>query len=182
MKSKINTLDEDVEPYERQSYEEDKAWAAFVAYRDLGPAKRSHSATVEALGRPSTYIGQTRKLSSTNTWRQRVIAWDKHQDKIERDKMKIRHLSISKSLQAIGMAGIKGLSDKIKEAKDGANLFDVLNLPPQEIRKYIDDGQKLERLNMGEPGEIKEERNIHSIDDTVRREVDDMIDRAKTKK
>src|SRR3954469_916563 len=72
-------------PWGRQSREGEQAYAAFLAYRDLGP-RRTHEATRVRLGKRPGYLKPIERWSSHWEWRHRARAWDDHlQD--ERDEV-----------------------------------------------------------------------------------------------
>ena len=72
-------------PWGRQSREGEEAYAAFLAYRDLGPY-RTHEATRKGLGKRPGYLKPIERWSAFRDWRQRACAWDDHLQ-AERDKV-----------------------------------------------------------------------------------------------
>lgn len=72
--------------WEPQPGETAKAFAAFCAFRDLPPERRTVPAAFQALhGRPSGGHGgasQWRLWRSKNAWDARVDAWDREQDRV----------------------------------------------------------------------------------------------------
>ncbi len=72
-------------PWERQPREGDEAFAAFLAYRDLGP-RRTHEATRLHLGKRPGYLKPIERWSTLRDWRLRASAWDDHLQ-AERDKV-----------------------------------------------------------------------------------------------
>ncbi len=75
----------EVLPWGRQPREGEEAYAAFLAYRDLGPT-RTHEATRERLGKRPGYLKPIERWSAGRQWRQRSSAWDDHLQ-AERDKV-----------------------------------------------------------------------------------------------
>src|SRR4051794_38120855 len=71
--------------WERRPREGELAYAAFLAYRDLGPG-RTHEATRICLGKRPGYIKLLERWSARRDWRWRAGAWDAHLQ-AERDKM-----------------------------------------------------------------------------------------------
>ncbi len=71
-------------PWERQPREAEEAYAAFLAYRDLGPS-RTHEATRKRLGKRPGYLKPIERWSALRHWRQRSCAWDDHLQR-ERDQ------------------------------------------------------------------------------------------------
>ncbi len=75
----------EVLPWERQPREGEVAYAAFLAYRDLGPS-RTHEAARERLGKRPGYLKPIERWSVLRDWRRRPCAWDDHLQS-ERDKI-----------------------------------------------------------------------------------------------
>ncbi len=74
----------EVLPWERQPREGEAAFAAFLAYRDLGPY-RTHEATRKRLGKTPGYLKPIERWSALRHWRPRAGAWDAHLQ-AERDR------------------------------------------------------------------------------------------------
>ena len=72
-------------PWERQGREGEEAYAAFLAYRDLGP-RRTHEATRKRLGKRPGYLKPIERWSALRDWRWRACAWDDHLQ-AERDEV-----------------------------------------------------------------------------------------------
>ena len=72
-------------PWGRQPREGERAYAAFLAYRDLGP-RRTHEATRLRLGKKPGYLKPIERWSSLGDWRRRANSWDAHLQ-AERDKV-----------------------------------------------------------------------------------------------
>ncbi len=72
-------------PWERQPREGEEAYAAFLAYRDLGP-RRTHEAARVHLGKRPGYLKPIERWSSLRDWRLRACAWDAYLQS-ERDKV-----------------------------------------------------------------------------------------------
>ncbi len=62
-------------PWERRPREGEHAYAAFLAYRDLGPG-RTHEAMRVHLGEQPGSIKPIERWSASWDWRRRVGAWD----------------------------------------------------------------------------------------------------------
>ncbi len=69
----------------RQPREGEQAYAAFLAYRDLGPW-RTHEATRLRLGKRPGYLKPIERWSARRDWRLRAGAWDAHLQ-AERDEV-----------------------------------------------------------------------------------------------
>jgi len=140
--------------WERQPNETDSAWAAFVTYRDLGPNERSTS-------KLTTIYRKLRKnftvWSAKYDWVSRCHAYDLFVDRelrasaLEaRKEMNRRHLQLAHSLEG---AGALGLNKIIAAEKAGTSL-----LKPSEVKDFIALGIQTERLALGEPDTIAEQR------------------------
>ncbi len=75
----------EVLPWERQPREGEQAYAAFLAYRDLGP-RRTHEATRKCLGKRPGDLKPIERWSARRDWRGRAGAWDDHLQS-ERDQV-----------------------------------------------------------------------------------------------
>ncbi len=72
-------------PWERRPREGEQAYAAFLAYRDLGP-RRTLEATRKHLGKGPGYLKPIERWSALRDWRLRACAWDDHLQ-AERDEV-----------------------------------------------------------------------------------------------
>ena len=96
------------ELWERLPQESMKAYAAFCAYRDLGP-DRSMAKAGEVLGKSQ---GLMEGWSAAYDWVKRATAWDDEQDRVARKaqmdeikKMRVRHAKIAqKALDKVSAA------------------------------------------------------------------------------
>lgn len=149
-------------PWDRRPDETDKAWIAFVAYRDLGAGKRTIAKATEALGRPTGYARSLEAWSGQHAWRERAAAYDGWVDRRtvqpavarERAEMAERHLKLGRALQgraAQGLAAIK--PDKLK---------------PAEVAALAKSGVDIERVAAGEPTEIQEHKFAAATRDRLR--------------
>jgi hypothetical protein len=154
----------DRELYERQPWETELAWSAFLVFRDLDPHERS-------VKKASDLIAVQRQIPNTeghyNTvldwsgfcgWRARVEAWDLAVDKERRKKllkdaadMRERHAKLGKGMQRLGGIGLRRLLAKA----EGKEKFTI---SPGDVQRLIDLGIRVEREAHGEPGSIVEER------------------------
>ena len=123
-------------PWERQKGESDKAYEAFVTYRDMG-TDRSIRAVAQKLGKSRTQIG---KRSSGWEWTERVRAYDNELEKEaraqavkDRKDMTSRHIKIAMQLQ--------------KKALEALTSLEVEAMTPKDIKEFIKMATDLERLN-----------------------------------
>jgi hypothetical protein len=68
-------MSSDVPKIKQLDAETDPAWAAFLAWAELGPG-RSYPAAVEALKRRRSYVRQLQKWAVRHNWRARIEHWD----------------------------------------------------------------------------------------------------------
>lgn len=123
-------------PWERQSGESEKAFEAFVIFRDLGE-KRTFTAVAEELQKSYTLI---RRWKERWGWEERARAYDNDLEREarakavkERKDMTTRHIGIAIQLQ--------------RKALDALKRLNVNDMSPKDIKEYIKMATDLERLN-----------------------------------
>lgn len=131
-------------PWKRQKGESDKAYEAFVTYRDMG-TDRSIRAVAQKLAKSRTQIG---KWSSGWEWTERVRAYDNELEKEARAKaikgrkdMTDRHIKIAMQLQ--------------KKALEALTSLEAKAMAPKDIKEFIKMATDLERLNRTIEGDSK---------------------------
>ena len=72
-------------PWDRREDETPKAFAAFMAYRDMG-RERSLNRCSKADGAPT--VGLLKRWSSRYEWQARCVAWDRHLDATRQQALK----------------------------------------------------------------------------------------------
>jgi hypothetical protein len=138
--------------WDQQSKESSRAFASFIAYRDLG-LRRSCNAVAEQLNKnPSSVL----ELSKRHNWQERVKAWDAHVDQetqreqIEAVKvMKKRQIALALKAQKAAAKGLKKFIEQFNDGKDG-NLSPYAT-KPDGLSKLLEAGCRIERLNRDEP-------------------------------
>ncbi len=123
-------------PWEQQAGETTRAFAAFVAYRDLGP-DRSIAKAAEQLGRNADHF---RRWSARNRWRARVEAYDAHEDRLLQQRLRAhRQRAARKTLDMV---------DKAREKVAGAlEALEPEKLAPADaMRVWTVLGQAEERV------------------------------------
>jgi hypothetical protein len=140
----IGALDPDGprDPWDRWPGEPETAYAAFVGYRDLGRARTVKLASErQKLGAPYLY-----NLSSKWGWVARARKWDDEQDRAyaaemldARVAMGRQHMSVANVLLAKGVEALRNL--------------DPSRLGARELREYITEAIRLQRLIAGEATE-----------------------------
>ena len=165
----------DREPYERQPKESDKAWKAFMIYRDMGPERTLRK--VAEIRQKETGINASidsvnwnvERWSSRWGWRMRVEEWERELDNHRRrvtlreiEKMHERHIQLSKTIQGLGALELNKLWNLVR--KDG--LSGQMMISVADIIKLLESGVKLERNSRGQPDAITEERHQISVDES----------------
>jgi hypothetical protein len=153
-------------PWERQPGEPEKAFAAFAAYRDLGP-KRSLDAVGRQLyggtqtGRKRDATGRLQEWSRTWQWVERAAAWDGELDRLARleqveavKDMCRRHAEQAQEFQAKALERLAGMT--LEEMSVGETL------------RYFVEAVKIERLARGEPEQVLEQRGQEKSADEQR--------------
>lgn len=149
-------------PWDQQLKETSKAFAAFIAYRDLG-MRRSCSAASNQVG---ISHNSAMELSKRHNWLERVRAWDAYIDKQTQHnqieavkKMKERQIALAMKAQKAAEKGLKKFIAQFNEDQDGK--VSPYATKPDGLSKLLDTGCRLERLNRDEP-----EQNIEFSQNT----------------
>lgn len=137
------------EPWERQSWETNKAFDAFQFYRDTPAHARGIGRCLPGYyGKLSGKLRESKQRiwegwSSKYHWQERVKLWDDEQRRIqaeqrrkEIEEMNKRHLLVARALQAKAAERLKKLKPE--------------ELSPADLRTYIREAIALERLALGE--------------------------------
>ena len=157
-----------LDPWEKQEHETSKAYAAFCAYRDLGPG-RSLSKTIPILykdlgsTKPSSKQRRLSEWSVKYGWVARVEAYDvyleskeRHENELEIKKMAKRHAQVSLLTMKKAVDRIKLIGEK-----------NVEELTPKEALEYLKVAAELERKSRGAPdiiAEVTETKTVQIID------------------
>lgn len=125
-------------PWERQEGESEKAFEAFVIYRDLGQ-ERTISAVVKRLKKSRNLIDRWKDKFN---WIERVRLYDNELEKRafakavkERKNMSERHIKIAMQLQ--------------KKALEALQILDIDDMKAKDIINMVDTAAKLERISRG---------------------------------
>lgn len=135
------------EPWERQTGESAKAFAAFAVYRDMD--QRSCRKVAEELGKST---GLIERWSRTHDWQKRVSAWDAEQDRIARQnqideikKMRKRHTDLATAMLVKAAKALQRIPEDEVKASD--------------VSRLVETASKLERISRGDAGEVVEARD-----------------------
>lgn len=125
-----------IEPWERQPGETEKAYEAFLIFKNLGPG-RTLQKVAEKLRKSGSLI---RRWKAQCDWENRVEAYDRENERKEqiatqqaRKKMIERHIKIGTSLQGKALQALETI-------KPG-------EMKPQDIERFLQFGTKLESEN-----------------------------------
>jgi hypothetical protein len=143
--------------------ETDKAYEAFVVYRNLEPRERSLSRVSSELAKSVPLI---KRWSSQWEWVERARDWDNYQEMRrlekrieEKQQMDERHLKI---IRAARNKAVEALTNMDTETL-AKNAF--------ELRNWISEFIKLERLVLGEPESIEERREKVEIKASIEEQI-----------
>lgn len=144
----------ETKPWERQDGETIKQFEAFVVYRDLNE-ERSLAAVAQKLGKSKQLLC---RWSSKNNWVDRCSAWDDERDRVARQeqiknikKMREEHAKVARNMIKIANKGLLKMMD------EKGNLKVALNA--NEVARLAEVGSKMERISLGDVGEVVEERD-----------------------
>jgi hypothetical protein len=152
--------------WQRQPGESDKAFQAFVTYRNLEPSFRSITRVVSELNKSRSLIG---RWSSGWNWVERAAAWDEEQEirllaaRVEaKKKMDEEHLRIVRS----------GRNKAVRALAE----FDPKDLAPAELRNWLTTFMEWERLILGEPETIEERRTKVAVgQEDIEKEMEELM-------
>jgi hypothetical protein len=158
-----NEQDQSIQLWEKQIGESDKAFNAFVVYRDL-PGLRTYQKAADKLGCSHTNV---RQWASRWVWKNRVDAFDRFADEEDRYamaknrlEMRKRHANIGMTLQSLAVRGIQELQAKVAAGTP-------LGLEPAELSKFLDVGARMEARAYGEDRDSRFTQIIVSLGDTA---------------
>ena len=122
-------------PWERMEGEPPRAFAAFVCYRDMPPAERSHNAVVRNRGKSRAEIG---RWSSAWDWVARAAAYDADQDRKRLSVLEDERLTAARRQAQLGYA-VQEVAVQALAATDPGSLT------PTEATRLLGLGVKIER-------------------------------------
>jgi len=161
------------ETWDRLPNERQKAYRAFVMYRDM-LADRSLDKVRQKLGRSPSYKRVLEEWSAKHRWQERVKAYDEHLAEKRREaqeraivEMAERQAREGMTLQAVGMAWVDSLRGP--DGKPDKNK--IAALTANEAARLVDLGHKIERVARGEPETISEtkSKNVDLSDELAER-------------
>jgi hypothetical protein len=148
-------------PYERKRNETDREWRLFVIYRDLDDFDRTLEKAAEYAGAD---VEELELLYKKRGWRKRIDSWTVVQDRARRratlkqiEAARERQILLGVNLQKVGGAALQKLADMLRQEPDAT-------ISTANVIKLIREGAALERVNLGEPETIIEERKGPDVD------------------
>lgn len=151
-------------PWERREGETDPAWAAFIAYRDMG-LDRSTAKVSRQVGKNK---GLMDRWSSRHGWVERVAAWDAERDRVKREAeldeteaMGRRHAQQAQALLQVLTAPAVALIKRLQDEDQAKAFYEQLHRMPAEdalaligkTAAHFPNVMKVERLARGESTE-----------------------------
>lgn len=141
-------LDPTRDLWERQPRETDKAFHAFVTFRDMGPERQVTGAGAK-IDKSEAVM---RRWAHRWSWFERAKAWDNFLDAQRRaavvDEVRAaakRHIELAHALQHVGGQRLVQLAEMLKDEKARSEI------KPRDARLMVEAGIRLERLVIGEP-------------------------------
>ena len=145
--------------WQQLPHETDKAYQAFVVYRNLDPKERSLSRVVSELGKSRALI---ERWSAGWSWVERARAWDAHQEMRRLEKL----IEAKQKMDEEHLRIIRGARSKAIKALAEMNPEELAtNLT--ELRHWILDLIRYERLILGEPESIEERSEKIAVQATI---------------
>lgn len=133
MTADITTPDSPRPTWERRPEESTPAYAAFVAYRDMG-AERSCAKVARELGKSCTLVT---RWSARHRWVERVTAWDAEQEWLWAAELGVRRRE-----------AVKRQADTATKLTDKAlarlSTIDADDLSPAELARFLDLSTRIE--------------------------------------
>ncbi len=154
-------MTEEKKIWDRQKGETNRAYHAFLTYRDMGPLRSLRKAAKLFYGddwfiKSSAKIRQFSKWSSRWNWVSRCEAWDAEQDRIFQLEQREAIREMNKRQANIGITmqkkGITRLLD-----------MDINELTPDQAARLTKIGVEIERPARGEATEISEHKGEVAI-------------------
>ena len=151
--------------WDRQTGETNRAYAAFLLYRDMGPLRSLRKAADRFYNiKSESKQHQFLRWSTANNWVARCEAWDmeEERDRVTRQREEIRLMDdrqskYGKGIQEIAMSNVYAITGHIAKDRKGKLINATINI--EEARKLFETGLKAERIARGEVTEISERKH-----------------------
>lgn len=129
-------------PWERRFGETRKAYAGFVAYRDMG-IDRSLAKVSRELGKSTALLS---RWSARDDWVSRAHAWDDEQHRIK-DAAQLQ------AAVEMGERHARSAEVLLGKALQGLQTIEAKDIGPRDAAYMMDVSVKIERLSRGQPNE-----------------------------
>ena len=167
------TAPESLEPWEQRLGEPNRWYSRFETFRLAGPnrsllgvvnAERQQRGANKAKSIPQAWAKNAKQWN----WRERAEAWDQHERQVARaahakaiEDMNRRHLQEARAFQHLAAQRLKGMN--------------LEKLSPADALRFCVEAAKLERLALGVPETIEEQRLTGATGGTVVFTVEDAV-------
>ena len=147
-------MSEEKKPWDRQDGETNRAYNAFLTYRNMGPIRSLPRAAeifyrLDKVSKTSAKLKQFWRWSSANSWVARCEAWDAEQNSAwqleQRESIKQmnkRQATYGETMAKVGMSNVLVLSGIEEKGKASFSL--------EESRRLLETGTRVERVARGE--------------------------------
>lgn len=173
------------EPWDKQIKEGSTAYYAFTVYRNLGP-KRTYAAVARSIGVSPQTVS---KYADQYDWQSRAEAWDFYMDRIFQAELAERQRHLAKHQFEMAQDALKALNAPIQAlltrmeadpagvasefgAKDLAKLMKIA----QDSIRLMPNLMTSQRLALGQPGEISERRETHTVTTNDSERIGEILD------
>lgn len=159
----------DINPWDKQDKESAQAFQAFTIYRDTPTGERSIRRVAQGLSKSATLVA---RWSSRWGWVERCLAWDRELDRVKQRQhaqavsdMAARHANQAKNIASALTLPMRALQERLTGPDGAAALAQLRGLPLADLVELINGCArnfaplaKLERLSLGEPETITQDR------------------------
>lgn len=162
----VSVSKNNLQPWDRQN-ETEKAWEAFVLYRDMG-MDRTLQKLSEVTSKDRNWLAQWKVRYK---WEERVSAYDTHLDQLKRHAAEDEIVAIAKkqarlgeSMQGLAAMGIGKLAIRNKETGE---MFLTRELTGQEISALAKNGVDIQRKARGMKDDASIQVNVDNHQQTL---------------
>ncbi|OYT62420.1 hypothetical protein B6U67_04500 [Methanosarcinales archaeon ex4484_138] len=156
--------EDELKPWDKQPTDTIKSYNAFRVYLNMAPHERSLRKAADRFYGVSKWSKQRQFLSwsAKHNWVERVLAYDREQERIYQQEQRMAIRKMNERQAAIGadlqMRAFNIIKLDNLETPEGADL--TLNERAQRMevgRRLMEAGMKVERVSRGEPDQIIEQ-------------------------
>lgn len=176
---------DDPNPWDQRRDESSNAFHTFTAYRNAGP-KRKKGTTAREMG---VTAGTISMWSADYDWSSRVQAWDYYQDRIfqaeiaesQRETAR-RHAKLSSDALTALRTPVRALLERMETDPDavlaefGAKDLMKLMRVAQDSIKIMPALMGAERLALGQPSEVTERNETHTVNYNDAQRIGEVLD------